>query len=344
MLTELSPAALPALVADLASADPALPAVYAPEATAAEFARLWTARVGGRARPGAMYRLYRLERVVAPEPVAVGEMRAAATAHAGLVASWMEAFGGEARLPVADPRFAAERAIRRRTLFVWADGAPVAMAVVVGETPNGERPLQPRLERDLSAHRLRAGPRCHGLRAERGRYQMSENAVVTAGPIGQAALSDLGRELAGTRRVLERIPLERADWRPHEKSYTLGDLAVHVANLAWWGVMTVQRDEIDLAVVALDRTIPESAEALVARFDRNVAELREALATLRDEALEDTWTLRVGERVVLSWSRLDTLRAFCANHMIHHRAQLTVYLRLLDVPVPGLYGPSADEQ
>lgn len=172
---------------------------------------------------------------------------------------------------------------------------------------------------------------------------MSESAIITAGPIGRAALTDVGRELSGTRRVLERIPLERAGWRPHERSFTLGDLAVHVASLPWWGIMTVTRDEIDLAVVELERTIPESTAALVARFDRNVAELREALASLEDGVLDDTWTLRVGERVALAWPRLDTLRAFCVNHMIHHRAQLTVYLRLLGVPVPGLYGPSADE-
>ena len=159
----------------------------------------------------------------------------------------------------------------------------------------------------------------------------------------KARLPEFGHEMAGTRRVLERVPDEHLDWRPHEKSFTLRELATHVATLPRWIRVFLTTPEVDY--LTLPKTEPgTSAADLVARFDALVDEAREQIAGSSADAWEEEWTLRFGEEVVFALPRAAAYRSFVMSHLIHHRAQLTIYLRLLDVPVPGLYGPSADEK
>lgn len=154
---------------------------------------------------------------------------------------------------------------------------------------------------------------------------------------------DLSRELAATRRVLERLPDDQLGWRPHVKSFTLGALATHVATLPGVAHDILRADVMDLATRPSPRQALPSRADLLATFDEQAAAWQDALAAATDEVLQGTWTLRHGTQVLDEAPRLEVLRHWCLNHLIHHRAQLTVYLRLLNVPVPGLYGPTADE-
>jgi uncharacterized damage-inducible protein DinB len=161
--------------------------------------------------------------------------------------------------------------------------------------------------------------------------------------IARIAFSDLEPELATTRRVLERLPDEHFDWKPHPKSFSFGTLATHVANLVHWQVMALTLDELDLGAQA-PQVRPTDRDGVLRAFDANVEELRATMAGMQDAAFSETWTLRMGERVIMQMPRLGVMRMMSLNHMIHHRAQLGVYLRLLDLPVPPVYGPTADEQ
>jgi uncharacterized damage-inducible protein DinB len=159
----------------------------------------------------------------------------------------------------------------------------------------------------------------------------------------QVFLPELEHEMAGTRRVLERVPDEHLDWRPHEKSFTLRELATHVATLPRWIPVMLTTSEVDY--LTLPGTEPgASAASLVARLDALVEESKEQMAAATPEAWGEGWTLQYGDQTVFSMPRAAAYRSFVMNHLIHHRAQLTVYLRLLNAPVPGLYGPSADER
>lgn len=158
----------------------------------------------------------------------------------------------------------------------------------------------------------------------------------------QLLYTDFEGELASTRRVLERYPEGKVDWKPHDKSMALGPLATHVAELPGLGAMLLELDEVDIA--ARERRAPAgNAADLLEIFDATSAKLRAALATAKFEDLEKTWTLKFGDQVLLSGMRRDLMRGLLMNHIIHHRAQLGVYYRLLGIPVPGIYGPSADE-
>src|SRR5690606_27905927 len=159
----------------------------------------------------------------------------------------------------------------------------------------------------------------------------------------QIAFGDLEHEIASTRRMLAAIPSGELGWRPHEKSWTLGALALHVANLLGWGIAILHDPEFDFAKSPPNRSEPESTEAILEEFEANAARFREALAELPDEALFQDWTLRRGAHVILTLPRIAVLRSTILSHIIHHRAQLAVYLRQLDRRVPGLDGPSADE-
>ncbi|MEM8598735.1 MAG: DinB family protein [Bacteroidota bacterium] len=162
--------------------------------------------------------------------------------------------------------------------------------------------------------------------------------------IATYALGDLERELEATRRVLARVPNEHLHWRPHPKSFTLGALATHVATLPGVAVDILRADVMDLATRPSPKQALPSRERILAAFDAQAAAWRDVLAATSQDVLLSTWSLRHREQVLDEAARLEVLRHWCLNHLIHHRAQLTVYLRLLDVPVPGLYGPSADEQ
>lgn len=161
--------------------------------------------------------------------------------------------------------------------------------------------------------------------------------------LSQALLAEFDQEMPSTRRTLERIPMDKYDWTPHAKSFSIGKLATHVAQIPNWATVTVQTDELDFAQQPSEPPNPRTTEELLAFFDQNVAEARAALAGMSEEEFEKPWTLRSGEKVFFTAPKAAVLRSFVMNHLVHHRAQLTVYLRLNDIPVPGLYGPSADE-
>ena len=156
--------------------------------------------------------------------------------------------------------------------------------------------------------------------------------------------TDLDHELKTTRRMLERYPSGREDWKPHEKSASLGSLASHVADIPSFGNMILTTDELDFASRPPSPPKPRGTAAeLVTAFDGHVAKLRDSLAAMDADRAESKWTLRQGEKVFFSEPKSDLVRHMMINHLIHHRAQLGVYYRMLDVPVPGSYGPSADE-
>ncbi|AMJ65399.1 DinB family protein [Hymenobacter sp. PAMC 26628] len=161
----------------------------------------------------------------------------------------------------------------------------------------------------------------------------------------QNILAELDHELAVTRKVLARVPEDQFQYQPHPKSMKLGQLASHIVNLLAFKQLFVDKDERDF----LDTNAPKpgpspttSAE-LLARFDQYSASLRQALQASDDEKLTQPFQLRRGEQVLMNRPKGAALRIMGLNHSIHHRGQLTVYLRLLDIPVPGVYGPSADE-
>lgn len=159
-------------------------------------------------------------------------------------------------------------------------------------------------------------------------------------------LAELDREAAGTRRVLERLPDGRSGWKPHEKSMSLGRLSTLVATMPSWITMMVHQNELDFRPPGGSRYQPQelhTSRELVEAHDAHVAKAREALAGTTDEHLMTPWRFLVGGRVVSESPRHIVLRDGVFNHLAHHRGQLTVYLRLNAVPVPAIYGPSADE-
>ena len=165
--------------------------------------------------------------------------------------------------------------------------------------------------------------------------------------IGQTLLAEFDEEMKNTRRVLERCPDERWNWKPHEKSGTLGWLAGHVATMVGWLPMTINTQEFDYAPVGGPGFEPPkigNRKELLAEFDKNTAESHAALSTVSDAEMIKTWKLLAGGQEIFTMPRIACIRGFVLNHLIHHRAQLTVYMRLNDIPLPGLYGPSADER
>lgn len=149
-------------------------------------------------------------------------------------------------------------------------------------------------------------------------------------------------EASQTRKVLERVPMDKLDFKPHEKSMTLQKLTAHVSDLAAWTGMVLSAPELDLAGGYVTPPFA-SPEELLAIFDKNVSATNAALQAATDEGLGEMWTLRAGSHVILTMPKGQCVRSLCFNHTIHHRGQLSVYLRLVGVPVPGMYGPSADE-
>lgn len=165
-------------------------------------------------------------------------------------------------------------------------------------------------------------------------------------PIRDMLLPEFEQEVAGARRTLERVPDDRLDWSPHAKSGTMGWLAGHLANVPSWCALTLRDNKLDVAPGGTPMPqppLPKSSAELVATLDRHAAEAREALSAVSDEDLAQPWTLLQNGQELLTMPKLVVLRQFVFNHLVHHRAQLGVYLRLNDVPVPAIYGPSADE-
>jgi uncharacterized damage-inducible protein DinB len=155
-------------------------------------------------------------------------------------------------------------------------------------------------------------------------------------------LEELSREAGTTRRVLERIPSDQLAWKPHPKSKSVGELAWHIATLPRRVAAIVQEDDAD-ATTFKSPPMPETTAGIVEGFERHIAEAKELLSRLDDSALSRTTTMRRGEVKMFSAPKLAFLRSVMLNHGYHHRGQLSVYLRLLNVPVPPIYGPTADE-
>lgn len=159
--------------------------------------------------------------------------------------------------------------------------------------------------------------------------------------ISQALVPEFDQEMATTRRLLERVPSDRAQWKPHPKSFALGHLAQLVSWMPGWIASTVGSTELDLATAP--RYSFETTETLLGEFDRNVRAARQALESAKDPDFSVPWSLRNGDRVLFTAPRGVVVRTHI-SHLSHHRGQLTVYLRLLDVPIPWIYGPTADER
>lgn len=158
------------------------------------------------------------------------------------------------------------------------------------------------------------------------------------------ALGDLELEMGRTRQFLAVIPEDELDFRPHERSMSLGELGTHLTELLAWMVPILNRPEFDLATVPDRREPVASRGALLARFDELAASLRGAFGRMTDDALTQEWTLRRGEKEVAKGPRAQMIRTMGISHMVHHRGQIGVYLRLLDVPLPATYGPTADHK
>lgn len=164
--------------------------------------------------------------------------------------------------------------------------------------------------------------------------------------ISDSLLPEFDQEMANTRKTLERVPDEKFDWRPHAKSGTMGWLAHHLAVLPIWGVSTITTRQFDLAPPEGQTfRLPTAGnrKEILDLFDKNVAEARAALAGASNEDLMENWSLLRAGQTIFSMPRAAVWRSVVMNHIIHHRGQLSVYLRLNDIPVPALYGPSADE-
>jgi uncharacterized damage-inducible protein DinB len=164
--------------------------------------------------------------------------------------------------------------------------------------------------------------------------------------IKDSFLSEFDQEMAITRRCLERVPYEKVDWKPHPRAGTLGWLAWFTGLLPGWGTSILQQDSFDLAGAGQQAAppVPKNVSELLSSFDKGVTECRAALAAATDEQMMRPWALLKGGEKIFTLPRVAVFRGMVMNHIIHHRGQLTVYLRMLDVKVPSIYGPSADEQ
>ena len=164
--------------------------------------------------------------------------------------------------------------------------------------------------------------------------------------ISETLLPEFDQEIDGARRTLERVPEDRFDWKPHPKSGSMIWLASHLANIPYWAILTIQEDELDLMPGGKplpQPPAPTSVDQLLAEFDQHVRKARAAIADADDAAFFAPWSLLRNGITIFSMPKVAVLRSFVMNHLIHHRAQLGVYLRLNDIPVPAIYGPSADE-
>lgn len=156
-------------------------------------------------------------------------------------------------------------------------------------------------------------------------------------------LGEFEHEAALTRKTLEKIPDDKFDWTPHKKSFTMGKLASHTADIPTWAVMTIKTPELDFAKSDYKPKNEKTTAEILKNFDANVKDAVAAIKSASDEDLMTNWKLRNGEQVYFEMPKAQVLRGMVLNHTVHHRAQLGVYLRLLDIPVPSIYGPSADD-
>jgi len=165
--------------------------------------------------------------------------------------------------------------------------------------------------------------------------------------IADALLPEFDQEMTNTRKCLERIPADKFNYKPHTKSFELGALATHIATVCDWGVVTMKNDSFDYAPVGgppYRPPVPTDTAELLGIFDKGKAEFREALAATDDAEFMKPWSLLEGGKTLFTMPRVVVIRSMIFNHLVHHRGQLTVYLRMNEIAVPAIYGPSADEQ
>lgn len=162
--------------------------------------------------------------------------------------------------------------------------------------------------------------------------------------LNTALIAELKFEAAKTRQLLGSIPSDKLEWRPHQKSMALGKLANHVAELNLWIGQILTTEEFDFATANFNREVPSTTEGILEKADARLAEATAALETATEDALNAVWVVKRGGQEMFRMPKKVALRNFAYNHIYHHRGQISVYLRLLDVPVPGMYGPSADEK
>jgi uncharacterized damage-inducible protein DinB len=164
--------------------------------------------------------------------------------------------------------------------------------------------------------------------------------------MNQALIGEFDHEMANARKTIERVPDDRFDWKPHAKSFSMGALAGHIAFIPHWAKLTIEKPEFDVNPAGGQPVQPPPLKTradVLAFFDQGVADARAALMAVSDQNLTVPWSLLSGGKTIFTMPRVAVLRSMIMNHMVHHRGQLTVYLRLNDLPVPALYGPSADE-
>lgn len=162
-------------------------------------------------------------------------------------------------------------------------------------------------------------------------------------PLNQLLIAELQREAVSTRKLLAVVPTDKLEWRPHERSMTLGRLASHVAEIPHWVNRPLESVEFDMAAQVLKPANCQNTEELLELFETKLSAAISALEKATDEDLAAQWTFRRGDHVISQSTRYEAVRFMMGNHQVHHRGQLSVYLRLLDVPIPGMYGPSADD-
>lgn len=160
-------------------------------------------------------------------------------------------------------------------------------------------------------------------------------------PLALDLLCELEQEAAVTRRYLALVPFEQADYKPHSKSESLGRLAIHIAEILSWWKSTLQQNELDY--LGFTPANIQCTQGLLNYFDTLLEEAKSALRSAKEEDFDNQWTLRYGPQVIFSLPKKEVVRKFCLNHFVHHRAQLGVYFRILDIPLPSTYGPSADD-
>lgn len=160
----------------------------------------------------------------------------------------------------------------------------------------------------------------------------------------QILLAEVKQEAIATRKLLELVPFEKADFKPHEKSMTLLRLASHVAEISGWWKECLLEDELDFAKESGAPKVFNSTDDIVALHDKHILQVEKFLDEVSEDEFAKPWTMRAGETIFFTAPKSEVVRTWCMNHLYHHRAQLGVYLRILDIPLPGSYGPSADAQ
>lgn len=160
--------------------------------------------------------------------------------------------------------------------------------------------------------------------------------------LAENLLPEFEFEMALTRKVLEKVDWTKKDWKPHDKSMSFGELAAHLGEVTNWCIDTLTKPEVDMAKTPYAKPNFNTLEDLLSAFDRGVEECKKVLLATKDSAFDEIWKLKAGEQVFISMPRIAVYRGFIIKHMVHHRGQMTVYLRLNDIAVPSVYGPSAD--